>query len=230
LADLFAALHAQHHRAGRPSLRQMAAEVGCSRTTISAAFSEPRLPRWGLLELIVETLDGDPEQFRSLWLAASAAPPATEAESPMAVTTYVAPHDLPAPVTPYLGRAADLTHLDEALRAAQDGLTPKVLELREADDWQRWANVSVQEQLIGKMEALKALDDAEAIARTPWPRSCRRPPASPPLSTPLRPCRPLPSATACVPCSPIGRRCWCWTTPSPPISCGRCCRAVPPAS
>ena len=127
LADLFAALHAQHHRAGRPSLRQMAAEVGCSHTTISAAFSEPRMPRWGLLELIVETLDGDPEQFRSLWLAASAAPPATEAESPLAVTTYVAPHDLPAPVTPYLGRAADLAHLDEALRAAQDGSGPRVV-------------------------------------------------------------------------------------------------------
>jgi hypothetical protein len=105
LADLFSALHEQHHRAGRPSLRQMASEVGCSHTTISAAFSEPR---WGLLELIVETLDGDPEQFRSLWLAASAAPPAAEASAPVAMTTYVARHDLPAPVTPYLGRAADL--------------------------------------------------------------------------------------------------------------------------
>jgi tetratricopeptide (TPR) repeat protein len=126
LAELFAALHEQHHRAGRPSLRQMAADVGCSHTTISAAFSEPRLPRWGLLELIVETLDGDPEQFRSLWLAASAAP-ATEAPAPAAVTTYVAPHDLPAPVTPYLGRAADLARLDEALRAAQDGSGPRVV-------------------------------------------------------------------------------------------------------
>ena len=29
-----------------------------SHTTISAAFAGPRLPRWGLLELIVETLDG----------------------------------------------------------------------------------------------------------------------------------------------------------------------------
>jgi tetratricopeptide (TPR) repeat protein len=127
LADLFAALHEQHHLAGRPSLRQMAAEVGCSHTTISAAFSEPRLPRWGLLELIVETLDGDPEQFRSLWLAASADQPATEASSPTTVRTYVAPHDLPAPVTPYLGRTADLARLDDALRAAQDGAGPRVV-------------------------------------------------------------------------------------------------------
>jgi hypothetical protein len=66
---------------------------------------------------------------------------------------------------PPLPSRQDFEEVARRLRAAQDGLTPKVLELREADDWQRWANVSVQEQLIGKMEALKALDNAEAIAR-----------------------------------------------------------------
>jgi hypothetical protein len=66
---------------------------------------------------------------------------------------------------PPLPSRQDFEEVARRLRAAQDGLTPKVLELREADDWQRWANVGVQEQLIGKMEALKALDDAEAIAR-----------------------------------------------------------------
>src|SRR5262245_42144987 len=49
----------------------MAKEVGCSHTTVSAAFSESRVPRWGLLELIVETLGGDTERFHRLWLAAS---------------------------------------------------------------------------------------------------------------------------------------------------------------
>jgi hypothetical protein len=66
---------------------------------------------------------------------------------------------------PPLPSRQDFEEVARRLRGAQDGLTPKVLELREADDWQRWANVGVQEQLIGKMEALKALDDAEAIAR-----------------------------------------------------------------
>jgi hypothetical protein len=66
---------------------------------------------------------------------------------------------------PPLPSRQDFEEVARRLRAAQDGLTPKVLELREADDWQRWANVGVQEQLIGKMETLKALDDAEAIAR-----------------------------------------------------------------
>src|SRR5581483_9050083 len=42
---------------------------------------------------------------------------------------------------------------------------PKVQELRDVADWQRWANVGIQEQLVEKMEALKALDDPEAIAR-----------------------------------------------------------------
>ena len=32
---------------------------------------------------------------------------------------------------------------------------PKVQELREADDWKRFANVSIQEQLCAKMEALQ---------------------------------------------------------------------------
>jgi hypothetical protein len=66
---------------------------------------------------------------------------------------------------PPLPSRQDFEEVARRLRAAQDGLTPKVLELREADDWQRWANVSVQEQLIAKMEGLRALDDAEAIAR-----------------------------------------------------------------
>jgi Domain of Unknown Function (DUF349) len=66
---------------------------------------------------------------------------------------------------PPLPSRQDFEEVARRLRAAQDGLMPKVLELREADDWQRWANVGVQEQLIAKMEGLRALDDAEAIAR-----------------------------------------------------------------
>jgi hypothetical protein len=66
---------------------------------------------------------------------------------------------------PPLPSRQDFEEVARRLRAAQDALTPKVLELREADDWQRWANVGVQEQLIARMDALKTLDDAEAIAR-----------------------------------------------------------------
>src|SRR5262249_33603027 len=48
---------------------------------------------------------------------------------------------------------------------AQAALSPKVQELRDVADWQRWANVGIQEQLCEKMEALKALEDPEEIAR-----------------------------------------------------------------
>jgi tetratricopeptide (TPR) repeat protein len=71
LRALFEALHALHHRAGWPSLRYIAKDVGCSHTTVSAVFSEPRLPRWGLLELVVECLGGDTGEFHRLWLTAS---------------------------------------------------------------------------------------------------------------------------------------------------------------
>jgi hypothetical protein len=51
------------------------------------------------------------------------------------------------------------------LKAAQAALTPKVQDLREVSEWQRWANVGIQEQLCEKMEALRNEADPEAIAR-----------------------------------------------------------------
>lgn len=69
--ELVDALHALHHEAGWPSLRVLAQEVGCSRTTISRVFSSPRVPSWGLLQLLVEVLGGDVDQFHDLWLEAS---------------------------------------------------------------------------------------------------------------------------------------------------------------
>ena len=68
--DLVEALHGLHHRAGWPSLRVLAREVGCSPTTVSAVFSSPRLPSWGVLELLVEAMGGDVEEFRALWVSA----------------------------------------------------------------------------------------------------------------------------------------------------------------
>ncbi|WP_269810745.1 ATP-binding protein [Kineosporia rhizophila] len=74
LRTLSDALHEAHHRAGRPSLRDLAREVGCSRTTVSAMFSEPRPPRWGLLELVVEALGADLAPFHRMWLQATQDP------------------------------------------------------------------------------------------------------------------------------------------------------------
>jgi tetratricopeptide (TPR) repeat protein len=69
--DLVDALHDLHHRAGWPSLRTLATAAGCSHTTVSAVFSSGRLPAWGVVELLVESMDGNVVEFHQLWLAAS---------------------------------------------------------------------------------------------------------------------------------------------------------------
>jgi hypothetical protein len=56
----------------------------------------------------------------------------------------------------------DVTH---RLKDAQSRLQPKLQELRDVEDWQRWANATIQEQLCTKMEALNSVDDPETIAR-----------------------------------------------------------------
>ena len=67
--DLVVALHDLHHRAGWPSLRSLAREAGCSHTTVSNVFSSPRLPPWGVLEVLVEAMNGETSDFHQLWLA-----------------------------------------------------------------------------------------------------------------------------------------------------------------
>ncbi len=125
--ELSDALHELHHRAGWPSLREMSRDVGYSHTTISAAFSDTRVPRWGLLELIVETLGGDPERFHQLWLAATGAAPSQDGP-PRPVGPDAAgppdaggpapnpvPRQLPADVADFTGRTAQLRALDDVL-------------------------------------------------------------------------------------------------------------------
>ena len=65
------ALHDLHHRAGWPSLRTLAKDAGCSHTTVSHALSAPKLPAWGIVEVLVEAMNGDVDDFHDLWLAAS---------------------------------------------------------------------------------------------------------------------------------------------------------------
>jgi hypothetical protein len=51
------------------------------------------------------------------------------------------------------------------LKRVQAALAEKVQELRELTDWQRWANLGLQEQLCVKMEALASLENPAEIAR-----------------------------------------------------------------
>jgi hypothetical protein len=66
---------------------------------------------------------------------------------------------------PQLPSKRDYDDIMQRLKTAQTALTPKIQELREVAGWQRWANVGIQEQLVEKMEALKAVEDPEQIAR-----------------------------------------------------------------
>lgn len=65
---------------------------------------------------------------------------------------------------PPLPTRHDADEVTRRLKAVQSLLAPKVQELREADEWKRFANVSVQEQLCVRMEALRTLEDPAAIA------------------------------------------------------------------
>ena len=56
----------------------------------------------------------------------------------------------------------EIQHRLEALRGA---LAPRVQELRAADEWQRWANLQVQEELTREMEGLKAEADLDVAGR-----------------------------------------------------------------
>ncbi len=67
---------------------------------------------------------------------------------------------------PPLPTKQDFDDVSRRLKAVQAALSPKLQELREADEWKRFANVSVQEQLCARMEALKTVEDPETISRT----------------------------------------------------------------
>jgi hypothetical protein len=63
-----------------------------------------------------------------------------------------------------LEASPDRARARERLERAQAAVAPKLHVLREADDWQRWANAGVQEQLAARMEGLRDVaDPAEAL-------------------------------------------------------------------
>lgn len=56
------------------------------------------------------------------------------------------------------------TRLAQRLKAARSVLFSRLQELREADEWSRWGNAAVQEELCKGMEALVAREDYERVA------------------------------------------------------------------
>lgn len=69
-----------------------------------------------------------------------------------------------------VGRSATTREIDEAvsrLRTLQEQLAPRVRDLREMDEWRRFANAQRQEQLIAMAEAIVASLKSEEEAGTP---------------------------------------------------------------
>ena len=62
---------------------------------------------------------------------------------------------------PKLQAKKEAEALVEKLKGARAALYPRLQELRDADDWKRWANTQVQEELVAKIEALS---EAPALA------------------------------------------------------------------
>ena len=59
----------------------------------------------------------------------------------------------------------DHERLDARFEAVLTALAPRMHELRELDEWQRWANAGVQEELCQKVEALMQVEDLAVAAR-----------------------------------------------------------------
>ncbi|MEU9750195.1 hypothetical protein [Streptomyces niveus] len=60
-----------HRQSGEPSFRVVAQRTGkaISHTTVGNVLHCASPPGWGALELVVEALDGDVDEFRTLWVA-----------------------------------------------------------------------------------------------------------------------------------------------------------------
>ncbi|GIG57816.1 hypothetical protein Lfu02_21880 [Longispora fulva] len=72
VTELFDRLHELHLDAGEPSTRRIAKLTDgiVAFSTVYSIFRGPKVPGWGLLELVVDALGGNEDEFRRLWKAA----------------------------------------------------------------------------------------------------------------------------------------------------------------
>ncbi|WP_327667943.1 MULTISPECIES: hypothetical protein [unclassified Streptomyces] len=124
MKNLIAALHELHLRAGRPTLSDLAKslEGSVSRSRLHDAFTSGRLPRWEVVDALVETLGSrargtTPEQeldrFHTLWQSAVSDGGSPEPESaPQAAPVRFS--SLPRPRTPGVDEAARRREASEA--------------------------------------------------------------------------------------------------------------------
>jgi hypothetical protein len=64
-----------------------------------------------------------------------------------------------------LASRSEQSALEKRIKAIQADLMPKFLEAKNREDWERWANTGVQEDLCARAEALRALDSPLEASR-----------------------------------------------------------------
>jgi replicative DNA helicase len=159
LRDLADGLHQLHLAAGCPSVRDLQRDIGtsvASHTSVYKQFTSATLPRWGLLELLVEAMarrarvDGttEVERFRQLWVRAAgpSAPPRHASAPPCA-------------------EVAQSSHGQETLALAQtlSDLLPNVLDEIEA--------VGSRSAAIGDFRIPTGFDDLDSLLGG-WQQGC----------------------------------------------------------
>ena len=87
LGQLRIRLQRLHRLRGEPSVRDLSKRTGhaITYTTVHAVLKCERTPKWGPLELVVEALGGEVEEFRPLWIAIRDAEDGQSPVSPAAV-------------------------------------------------------------------------------------------------------------------------------------------------
>ena len=105
-------------------------------------------------------------------LAARAGAVAAQPDAPMRDVDQ-AVRDLKAVLEPQAGgsgggestKGAPPDAIAAELRTSLAALSTRLRELRDAEDWRRWANAGIQEALVGQVEALKSSKDLPNVAR-----------------------------------------------------------------
>jgi len=91
IGALFNYLRRLHRLAGEPSTREIARNMGTgmiSHATVHTTLRGPRVPRWPVLELVVEQLGGDVKQAKELWLSARDSEDDRTAARPLAIKPH----------------------------------------------------------------------------------------------------------------------------------------------
>lgn len=137
-AAFSAALRNLHVRAGEPSSRAMAKEIGgISHTTLYAALRGTSVPSWPVTQKLVEHLNGDLETFRELWADTrpNVQPRRSYSGPEVSVFLSYARIDEKSSYGRILKLANDVANSYESITGKTVGLFKDVESIKPGDDW-----------------------------------------------------------------------------------------------